>query len=243
MSSKRKSPPTKLDGTNGNGITDLSIHSPDIHHLNNHQLHPTHHLDLSIKTETNENIESRTSPQNFQINGDRHIAKRNFHEPSHSLQNILSKRRKSENFTNDNVPSLNSSPNHHHELASNYRIKREQNGSDGEFDSGAYGNNNNNHGEKELLVQSKKTMNDVLKLLTNKMRGSTLKDGRKSSVDGEGGDGKSESPFDPIKLFNQVEIPENLQEREKYFLYSEMILQLQMARDHILRQQPEKAVS
>jgi hypothetical protein len=53
----------------------------------------------------------------------------------------------------------------------------------------------------------------------------------------------SESPFDPIKLFNQVEMPENLQEREKYYLYSEMILQLQMARDHILRQQPEKAVS
>lgn len=37
-----------------------------------------------------------------------------------------------------------------------------------------------------------------------------------------------------------MDLPLNLQEREKYFLYSEMILQLQMARDHLLLQQSEK---
>lgn len=39
------------------------------------------------------------------------------------------------------------------------------------------------------------------------------------------------------------DIPENFPEREKYYLYSEMIHQLQMARDHLLRQQSEKSVS
>lgn len=157
------------------------------------------------------------------MNGDMLSIKRrseidNFHHNSHSLQNILSKRRKSENFTNDNVPSLslspnqhellscsnnssrnnnNISPNHRHQLSSDdsvhfaNRIKREQNGSDGEFDERNYNNNNNNTSEidlkKDLMVPSKKTMNDVLKLLTNKMRGSSLKDSRKSSVDGDEG--------------------------------------------------------
>lgn len=46
--------------------------------------------------------------------------------------------------------------------------------------------------------------------------------------------------IDPLKF---VDLPENLQERDKYYLYSEMILQLQMARDHLLRQQSEKSVS
>lgn len=47
-------------------------------------------------------------------------------------------------------------------------------------------------------------------------------------------------PIDPSKVF---ELPENIQERDKYLLYSEMILQLQMARDHLLMQQSEKPVS
>lgn len=46
--------------------------------------------------------------------------------------------------------------------------------------------------------------------------------------------------IDPQKMF---ELPESLQERDKYLLYSEMILQLQMARDHLLMQQSEKPVS
>lgn len=38
--------------------------------------------------------------------------------------------------------------------------------------------------KRELQMgSSKKTMNDVLKLLTNKMRGSSLKDGRKGSTE------------------------------------------------------------
>ncbi|KAL7010797.1 hypothetical protein ACKWTF_013942 [Chironomus riparius] len=268
MSSKRKSPPTKLDGTNG--VSDLSVH-------NDSSLSHTH---PNIKSESNSEIyeQSRLSPLNeSQMNVEVLKVKRrseadNFHHNSHSLQNILSKRRKSENFTNDNVPSLSLSPSqqdllkscnnnnnnsnnnnvspHHHHMneSANFvnRIKREQNGSDGEFDERSYNNNNNNNSEidmkKDLMVPSKKTMNDVLKLLTNKMRGSSLKDSRKSSVDGEG-EGKSESPFDPVKLLNQVEIPDNLQEREKYYLYSEMILQLQMARDHLLRQQSEKPMN
>lgn len=48
------------------------------------------------------------------------------------------------------------------------------------------------------------------------------------------------SDLDSLKL---SEIPENFPEREKYYLYSEMIHQLQMARDHLLRQQSEKSVS
>lgn len=50
----------------------------------------------------------------------------------------------------------------------------------------------------------------------------------------------SDLTIDPLKF---VDLPENLQERDKYYLYSEMILQLQMARDHLIRQQSEKAVS
>lgn len=69
------------------------------------------------------------------------------------------------------------------------KIKREPNASDqneNEFDLvGNY--NNNNHGDsdlkRELMGSSKKTMNDVLKLLTNKMRGSSLKDGRKGATE------------------------------------------------------------
>jgi len=45
--------------------------------------------------------------------------------------------------------------------------------------------------------------------------------------------------IDPLKLV-AAELPDNLQEREKYYLYSEMILQLQMARDHLLRQQQQQ---
>lgn len=46
--------------------------------------------------------------------------------------------------------------------------------------------------------------------------------------------------IDPLKYV--VDLPENLQERDKFDLYNEMILQLQMARDHLLRQQ-KKPVS
>jgi hypothetical protein len=51
---------------------------------------------------------------------------------------------------------------------------------------------------------------------------------------------RSDLSIDPLKY---VDLPENLQERDKYYLYSEMILKLQMARDHLLRQQSEKSVS
>jgi hypothetical protein len=228
MSSKRKSPPTKLDGTTTttttattttttNGVTDMSLN----HHdpvQNHHHYHP-HHLDLSIKSEQVPDIENID-----QCNGgDRVKSKRRsdpnqFHlsEQSYALQNLLAKRRKSDNFTNDNVPSLGTSPchnnnnnnnknNNHSSNSSNsnnfMQIKREQNGSDGEYDVGGFNNNNNHdhdhdHAKKDLHLvaiqqqqQQKKTMNDVLKLLTNKMKGSSLKDGsRKGSVEGSGGE-------------------------------------------------------
>jgi hypothetical protein len=203
MSSKRKSPPTKLDGGGVNlnpSLPSATSNGTDLsHHYSNSSSHPF--LDLTtIKSES----ESRTSPhtnhthhimadggeslnyQNHQMNGDRLKSKRRsdpnqFHisEQSHSLQNLLSKRRKSENF--DNVPN-------HHESVMNFalrqsEIKREQNGSDND----EYNNNNNEMElKKELMVPSKKTMNDVLKVLTNKMRGSTIKDSRKRLL--EGGD-------------------------------------------------------
>lgn len=210
MSSKRKSPPTKLDGgginpTASNGIADLSLHH------NSSPTQPYHNqFDLTtIKSES----ESRTSPHtnhnhhiiadsgeslnylNHQINGDRLKSKRRsdpnqFHisEQTHSLQNLLStKRRKSENF--DNVPS----PANHYENPMNFalrhsEIKHEQNGSDND----EYNNNNNEMElKKELMVPSKKTMNDVLKVLTNKMKGSSIKDSRKRPmVEGEEDDGK-----------------------------------------------------
>jgi hypothetical protein len=55
-------------------------------------------------------------------------------------------------------------------------IKREpdQNENELEFD-----NNNVDDADKPV----KKTMNDVLKLLTNKMRGSSLKDGRRGATE------------------------------------------------------------
>lgn len=68
-------------------------------------------------------------------------------------------------------------------------IKREPNASDqNENEIELIGNYHNNHSEidnvkREMLSSSKKTMNDVLKLLTNKMRGSTIKEGRKGSTE------------------------------------------------------------
>lgn len=69
------------------------------------------------------------------------------------------------------------------------KIKREPNASDqneNEFDLiGNYHNNNHSDDsvKRDIMSSSKKTMNDVLKLLTNKMRGSSLKDGRKGSTE------------------------------------------------------------
>lgn len=67
------------------------------------------------------------------------------------------------------------------------KIKREPNASDqneNEFDLvGNYHNNNHGDDKKEMLGSSRKTMNDVLKLLTNKMRGSTIKEGSKGSTE------------------------------------------------------------
>jgi len=128
----------------------------------------------------------------------------------HALQNLLSKRRKSENF--DNVPSIHSPLNHSphrddfshnnnqfksesslkYNLISELdetRIKREPNAAsdqneNGEFDLlAAYHNNNQNDSDAKLMGPTRKSMNDVLKLLTNKMRGSSLKDGRKGALE------------------------------------------------------------
>lgn len=44
--------------------------------------------------------------------------------------------------------------------------------------------------------------------------------------------------MEPLNYIDHL--PDNIHEREKYYLYSEMILQLQMARDHLLLQQSEK---
>lgn len=137
----------------------------------------------------------------------------NFHHAAalpHALQNLLaSKRRKSENY--ENVPSINSPLNHSphrddlnhnnnqfksessvkHNLINEMdesSIKRETVASDqaeSELDltENYLHNNNDSEVKRELLGSSKKTMNDVLKLLTNKMRGSSLKDGRKGSTE------------------------------------------------------------
>lgn len=71
-------------------------------------------------------------------------------------------------------------------------IKREPNASDqneNEFDLvGNYHHDNNNHHDdsdvkREIMNSSKKTMNNVLKLLTNKMRGSSINNGRKGATE------------------------------------------------------------
>lgn len=134
----------------------------------------------------------------------------------HALHNLLSKRRKSENF--DNVPSIHSPLNHspHRDESSHNnnqfksessvkhnlireldetKIKRELSASDqneNEFDlvgnylhEKRFENNNvvDNDVKRDIMSSSKKTMNDVLKLLTNKMRGSSIKEGRKGSTE------------------------------------------------------------
>lgn len=72
------------------------------------------------------------------------------------------------------------------------RIKREPDQNENEFDLiGSYQQDkrfdNNNHSEhdskRDIMSSSRKTMNDVLKLLTNKMRGSSIKEGRKESAE------------------------------------------------------------
>lgn len=253
MSSKRKSPPTKLDGSNSNAESKLSSEDVDVM--------PSAEIDLSIKSsphlsDTETNNDHRISPEleqssevnhRNQLNGERmsgkvkrrggdnqvrkcqrrmtpyeyliniicsqSLSQTYFHQSHpnttaalpHALQNLLSKRRKSENF--DNVPSIHSPLNHspqrdelshnnnqcssgNHNLINEIdetKIKREPNASDqneNEFDLvGNYNNNNHvdNDVKRDLMGSSKKTMNDVLKLLTNKMRGSSLKDFRKGA--------------------------------------------------------------
>ncbi|CRL08269.1 CLUMA_CG021009, isoform A [Clunio marinus] len=300
MSSKRKSPPTKLDGSNG--ISELKFPYQD------NDLMTPKEIDLSIKTsppssdvETQNDqklspnschLESNTETNHhIQLNGDRSKTKskrrgtdiqtltQNYLHPSttiaglpHALQNLLSKRRKSENF--DNVPSIHSPLNHSTQQddfiqnnnqfrsensaknnfiseADETKIKREPNISDqNENDFSLVGNyqyekqlDSNNHNlndtKRDMMNSSRKTMNDVLKLLTNKMRGSSLKEGRKGTSE-QDFENKIDLTIDPFKY---VDLPENLQERDKYYLYSEMILQLQMARDHLLRQQSEKPMN
>lgn len=130
--------------------------------------------------------------------------------PHHALQNLLTanKRRKSESV---DVPSISHSPRHedmhhpqHHHPRSSHnnnqikneyspkyennevdetKIKREPAGAA----SNASDQNENeidfHSHEFKMLGSSKKTMNDVLKLLTTKMRGSTLREGRKDSTE------------------------------------------------------------
>lgn len=212
MSSKRKSPPTKLDGSNGIGKTqeddaeiDLSTRSSsDIETSEQQRTSPEPNSEVHHRNQLNGgkvkrrggDIQVSVSPSsspgcrfNLPLRL-QSLSQAYFHQHhSHALQNLLSKRRKSENF--DNVPSIHSPLNHSphrdelshnnnqvksessvkHNLMSELdetRIKCEPS----DFDSlAAY--HNNNHGD--VLGSSKKTMNDVLKLLTNKMRGSTLK--------------------------------------------------------------------
>jgi hypothetical protein len=132
----------------------------------------------------------------------------------HALHNILSKRRKSENI---DVP-LNTSGNSSHSPHSNNNDDRNNSHNNNQIKSenspksehlindvddtkikcepnvSSDQNENEidfqNHDlRRELLGSSKKTMNDVLKLLTNKMRGSSIKEGRKDST--EDFDGKT----------------------------------------------------
>lgn len=133
--------------------------------------------------------------------------------PHHALQNLLTatKRRKSELVDVPSISSSSHSPRHddlhHHRPRShnNNQIKSEHSPKyENEIDeskikreppsaSNASDQNENeiefqSH-EMKMLGTSKKTMNDVLKLLTTKMRGSTLRDGRKDST--EDFDGKT----------------------------------------------------
>jgi hypothetical protein len=233
MSSKRKSPPTKLDGSNGIG----KAQDDDVM--------PSAEIDLSTKSsphlsDTEPMGEQRYSPEprsevhhHNQLNGERmggkakrrggdiqvsrqpsgpmnarltppmaarlqSLSQAFFHHNHaaaaslpHELQNLLLKRRKSENY--DNVPSIHSPLNHsprRDELAHNNnqvkseisvrqsllneleetRIKCEP-----DYES-AGGYHNNNHGDveamkREMMSSSRKTMNDVLKVLNSKKRG------------------------------------------------------------------------
>lgn len=125
----------------------------------------------------------------------------------HALHNILSKRRKSESV---DVPSINNSGSSHSPRNSDDRshnnnqiksenspkcevvdetmkIKSEPNVSSDQNENEI--DFQNHDFRREMLGSSKKTMNDVLKLLTNKMRGSSIKEGRKDST--EDFDGKT----------------------------------------------------
>lgn len=135
----------------------------------------------------------------------------------HALHNILSKRRKSENIDvplntsssggnsshsprSNNNEDRNSHNNNqikseHSPKSENLinevdetKIKREPNVSSDQNENEIDFSNHHDL-RRELLGSSKKTMNDVLKLLTNKMRGSSIKEGRKDST--EDFDGKT----------------------------------------------------
>jgi hypothetical protein len=66
-------------------------------------------------------------------------------------------------------------------------IKREPNASsdqnENEFDLVGNYHHDDSDVKREIMNSSKKTMNDVLKLLTNKMRGSSLTNGRKGATE------------------------------------------------------------
>jgi hypothetical protein len=124
----------------------------------------------------------------------------------HALQNLLLKRRKSENY--DNVPSihspLNHSPHRDEPLGhNNNQVKSENSvrqslmreldetrikcepGAEHDFDSVGDYHHNNNLGDveamkRDMMSSSRKTINDVLKNLNSKKRG---KDAHKGSAE------------------------------------------------------------
>lgn len=139
--------------------------------------------------------------------------------PHHALQNLLiaNKRRKSEsvdvpsissshsprhedlhhshhqhhharNSHNNNQIKNEPSPKYENEHADEPKIKRESASASNASDQNENEIDFQNH-EFKMLGSSRKTMNDVLKLLTTKMRGSTLREGHKDST--EDFDGKT----------------------------------------------------
>ncbi|XP_063707207.1 transcription factor Sox-5 isoform X2 [Culicoides brevitarsis] len=91
----------------------------------------------------------------------------------------------------------------------------------------SYNNNNNNN----ISPAPKRTMDDVLKRLTTKMRDSTIRHGKDNKRQASPLNSIDNNIDTPLQVLNY---PGSLQEKERKL--SEMIFQLQMVRDHLVGQ-------
>ncbi|XP_056640799.1 transcription factor SOX-13 isoform X2 [Diorhabda sublineata] len=240
MSSKRKSPPTKLhEGTNstdltipghtgsgseGGGLTDLdetsSNNLSDICEEDNntmvHNSNAFYKLSESSSpgsvspSEGEDMEEDRTPPNKTPRIGEPHI------------------------FVSSSIQALSLHTDHERR-----RNSSECSSPSAEFKTNSYNNNNNNNSLVNNNSSShplKRTMDDVLKRLTSKINHSTIRE-EKRPTPSSTPNSVNNSDVEPTAAIHQALSGDNIMEKDRKL--SELIFQLQMVREQLLQQQQE----